>query len=64
MSKLYEKYKSLKENDNSKLYLFKSGIFYIFLEEDAKKMSSFFNLKLSKLNETVVKCRISCTKLR
>ena len=37
-------------------YLFKSGIFYIFLAEDAKKMSSILNLKLNNLNESVLKC--------
>ncbi len=56
MSKLYEKYQKLKKENPSILYLFKSGIFYIFLEDDAKKMSSFLNLKLTNLNETVLKC--------
>ncbi len=56
MSKLYEKYKSLKSENASKLYLFKSGIFYIFLDDDAIKMSNLLNLKLTKLNETVLKC--------
>lgn len=56
MSKLYEKYKNLKLENSSKLYLFKSGIFYIFLDEDAIKMSNLLNLKLTNLNETIVKC--------
>ena len=56
MSKLYEKYKYLKAKNQSNLYLFKSGIFYIFLEEDAKLMSNMLGLKLTNLNETVVKC--------
>ena len=56
MSKLFEKYKTLKAENNSKLYLFKSGIFYIFLDDDAVKMSKLLNLKLTNLNETVVKC--------
>lgn len=30
MSKLYNEYLKLKEKDNNKLYLFKSGKFYIF----------------------------------
>ena len=29
--KIYDKYKQLKEKDNTKSYLFKSGNFYIFL---------------------------------
>lgn len=56
MSKLYEKYLSLKKENDSTLYLFKSGIFYIFLDEDAKKISNILNLKLSNLNENVLKC--------
>ena len=56
MSKLYERYLSLKKVNPSTLYLFKNGIFYIFLDEDAKKMSALLNLKLTNLNETVLKC--------
>ena len=56
MSKLYEKYLQLKKQNPSTLYLFKSGIFYIFLDEDAKKMSSLLNLKLTNLNDIILKC--------
>lgn len=56
MSKLYNKYLFLKKIDSSKLYLFKSGIFYIFLDEDAKKISNLLGLKLTNLNEEIVKC--------
>ena len=56
MSKLYERYLLLKKQNPSTLYLFKSGIFYIFLEDDAKKMSLLLNLKLTNLNEAVLKC--------
>lgn len=56
MSKLYERYLLLKKQNPSILYLFKSGIFYIFLEDDAKKMSLLLNLKLTNLNESVLKC--------
>lgn len=56
MSKLYDKYLSLKKENESTLYLFKNGIFYIFLDEDAKKMSSILNLKLTNLNDSVLKC--------
>ena len=30
MSKLYKKYLELKKTDSSKIYLFRSGLFYIF----------------------------------
>lgn len=56
MSKLYDKYSILKKKDSSKFYLFQSGIFYIFIDEDAIFMSSALNLKLTHLNNTIVKC--------
>ncbi len=59
MSKLYDKYIELKSNpDNKKntLYLFKSGLFFIFIDNDAQIVSNFLNLKLSHLNENIVKC--------
>lgn len=56
MSKLYKQYVSLKIKDSNKMYLFKCGIFYIFLDEDAKIMSKFLDLKLTNLNSVVVKC--------
>lgn len=56
MSKLYNKYLELKSKDNSLLYLFKSGMFYIFLHEDAKTVSEKLNLKLTNFNDTILKC--------
>lgn len=56
MSKLYKRYNELKRNNPEKLYLFKSGIFYILLDNDAKLVSEAINLKLTKLNDTVFKC--------
>lgn len=56
MSKLYKRYLEFKKSDSSTFYLFKSGIFYIFLQEDAIKMSQLLHLKLTNLNETVIKC--------
>lgn len=56
MSKLYDIYKELKSHDNKKLYLFKSGIFYIFLAEDANIVSNSLGLKLTKFNDTIYKC--------
>lgn len=55
MSKLYDKYTKLKENNSDLVYLFKSGIFYIALDEDAIKLSKDLKLKLGKLNEQIVK---------
>lgn len=56
MSKLYNKYLELKSKDSSSYYLFKSGMFYIFLDEDAKFVSQKLNLKLTNFNDTILKC--------
>ena len=45
-----------KKCDNSKYYLFKSGIFYIFIDEDAKSISKITHLKLTNLNKDILKC--------
>lgn len=63
MSKLYQKYIALKVQNSKQLYLFKSGIFYIFLDEDAKLMSPRLNLKLTNLNSMVVKCGFPASQL-
>ena len=56
MSKLYKKYISLKIENPNKIYLFKVGIFYIFLDDDARLMSTILKLKLTKLNSVIFKC--------
>lgn len=59
MSKLYNNYLYLKANEvdaSNTLYLFKSGLFFIFLAEDAKKASTLLHLKLTYFAENVVKC--------
>ncbi len=59
MSKLYNNYLYLKSNEvdsNNTLYLFKSGMFFIFLDDDARIASSLLNLKLTCLTENIVKC--------
>lgn len=56
MGKLFNTYKNLKMKNSEKIYLFQSGIFYIFLDDDAKLMSSILNLKLTNLSPEVVKC--------
>lgn len=59
MSKLYDNYLYLKRTEelaDTTLYLFKSGIFFIFLDDDAKIASKLLNLKLAYLTENIVKC--------
>lgn len=56
MSKLYNEYLRLKAISSDDIYLFKSGIFYIALNNDATKLSELFNFKITNLNEKVIKC--------
>lgn len=59
MSKLYKQYlflKSTEANSENTLFLFRSGIFFIFLDNDAKIASKLFNLKLTYLVDDIVKC--------
>ena len=56
MSKLHNQYKQLKKEKENTMYIFKSGIFYIALDEDAKKLSEIFNFKLVPFNDKIVKC--------
>ena len=48
MSKMYQRYLELKKINPNQIYLF--------LADDAKKMASLLNLKLTNLNENVLKC--------
>ena len=56
MSKIYNKYLELKEKDSSKMYLFRVGNFYIFLNEDAYKINEYMVLKLTYFARDVEKC--------
>lgn len=56
MSKLYLEYLNRKNIDSNKYYLFKSGMFYIFLDEDAKKINQITPLNITNLNNEIVKC--------
>lgn len=56
MSKLYDNFVNLKGSNKDKVYLFKSGIFFVALNEDATKLSEIFGFKITNLNNTVTKC--------
>lgn len=56
MSKLYDVYVKEKENNKDMCYLFECGKFYIFLDEDARRISNITTLKLTNLNSDIVKC--------
>ena len=61
LSKLYNTYLELKKKDEEIIYLFKSGIFFIALDDDAYTLSKFFHLKITKLTNNVVKCGFPCS---
>ena len=63
MSKLYKSYLNLKNEDKEKIYLFKSGMFYIALDKDCEKLSEIFGFKQTKLNEQVNKCGFPISRL-
>ena len=56
MNKLFKIYQILKKQNEDTVYMFKSGIFYIFLDTDAIKISNLLNLKITRLNDEIVKC--------
>ena len=53
--RLYDKYILLKKENNNIRYLFRSGNFYIFIDDDAKYISSVTTLKVTSFGSTV-KC--------
>lgn len=63
MSKLQKQYEELKKKDVEKIYIFKVGIFYNILNEDAKIVSDSIGLKLTDLGPSIVKCGFPIAKL-
>lgn len=56
MGRLYLKYLKKKDENRDKYYLFKSGIFYIFIDEDAIRISKIVPFNLIKLEGDIYKC--------
>ena len=56
MSKLLNQYNELKKEDASCIYLFRVGIFYNILNEDAKIINEKIGLKLTPLSPDIIKC--------
>ena len=52
---IYNNYIELKKNNDKLLYLFEVGNFFIFIDEDARKISNIINLKLTSFGNNV-KC--------
>src|SRR5574344_177371 len=63
MIKMYELYLEKKKESKEKVYLFKSGIFYIFIADDAINISKIMPLKITKLTSNIVKCGFPISQL-
>lgn len=63
MSKIYSQYLRLKEENQDKMYLFHSGMFYIFIADDAKKINEYVVLKETKFTNDVMKCGFPSSRL-
>lgn len=56
MSKLINQLNELKKHDASSIYIFRVGIFYNTLNEDAKILNEKLGLKLTSLSPEIIKC--------
>lgn len=56
MSKLLKQYEEFKKKNPEKIYIFKVGIFYNILNEDARLVSKEIGLKLTDLSPEIIKC--------
>lgn len=63
MSKLYSIYLTKKKENKDTIILFKSGIFYLAIDNDAIFLSNTFGLKLTNLNNEIKKCEFPCSSL-
>lgn len=63
MSKLQKQYEELKKKNSEKIYIFKIGIFYNILNDDARVVSNSIGLKLTDLGPDIVKCGFPIAKL-
>lgn len=56
MSKLIQQYNQLKKQESSSIYLFRVGIFYNIINEDAKIANEKLGLKITDLGPNILKC--------
>ena len=63
MSKLLNQYNELKKQDASSIYLFRIGIFYNILNEDAKLINEKLGLKIIDLGPSIFKCGFPISQL-
>ena len=58
-----KQYNELKKEDASSIYLFRVGIFYNILNEDAKLINEKLGLKITDLGPSIFKCGIPVSQL-
>lgn len=63
MSKLLDQYNKFKKEDASCIYLFRVGIFYNILNEDAKIINEKLGLKITDLGPSIFKCGFPISQL-
>ncbi len=63
MSKLLDQYKKFKKEDASCIYMFRVGIFYNILNEDAKLINEKLGLKITDLGPSIFKCGFPVSQL-
>ena len=56
MSKLENKYNQMKAQNKDIVYILRSGIFYIFMNEDAVLINKTLGLKITDLGPNIIKC--------
>lgn len=63
MSKLLRKYQEVKKEDSSYIYLFRIGIFYNIINDDAKFINKNLGLKITPLGPNIIKCGFPISKI-
>lgn len=63
MSKLLNQYNEFKKQDASSIYLFRIGIFYNILNEDAKIINEKLGLKITDMGPSIFKCGFPISQL-
>lgn len=63
MSKILKKYNELKAKDNSKIYIFKVGVFYNIFNDDADIVSKALGLKITQLSDALYKVGFPISKI-
>lgn len=63
MSKILNQYKNLKRENSDSIYLFRSGIFYIAIDDDAKLLNEKLKLKITDFGAHSIKCGFPIKKI-